>query len=349
MATRAFVPLLLTGVLLVAGCSGDPVEGSGAPEAPVESTTEPSEESSAAEAPSETASPTRVPLPSPLSLKDVDGETIRAVPFADFAVAAGDGAWVTGVEPGAVRYDRSGKVSARVRVEGDVQQAIEQSGGSVWLPTSERTLLRVDAATGRIIARAKLPGTPLVESAVGAVGDTAYVLVQVLQRKILVVRDGRVVQRIAAPPDARAVRAGHGALWVPTTSDTVERYDLAKKEWTTIAVGPSPRFLDVGFGAVWVMGQADGSVTRIDARTLEPEVLPGSGAPIMGGDLTTGAGAVWLRTDAAVLRLDPRRGRVTHLLELPAGSGSVAATADALWITNHDHLAVHRVPLPLPR
>ena len=39
---------------------------------------------------------------------------------------------------------------------------------------------------------------------------------------------------------------------------------------------------------------------------------------------------------------------MTHWIGLPPGSGSVAATDRALWITNHDHLAVHQVPLPLP-
>ena len=44
-------------------------------------------------------------LPDPLTLRDVDGRTITARPFADFAVASGSGVWVSGVAPGAVRYD----------------------------------------------------------------------------------------------------------------------------------------------------------------------------------------------------------------------------------------------------
>jgi virginiamycin B lyase len=229
-----------------------------------------------------------------------------------------------------------------------VQQAVEESGDSVWLPTADPSLLRVDARTGEVLWTACLPATPFPEGVVGAVGDTAYVLADEAQPTIFVVSGGKVVDRIAAPELAVGVRAGYGALWVPTDEGTVERYDLADGGWTSIATGPGSRFLDVGFGAVWVMNQSDGSVSRIDARTLEAELLPGSQYYVRGGDLTTGAGAVWLRTDDSVLRIDPRSREVTHLLELPVGSGSVAATADVLWITNHDHLAVHAVPLPLP-
>lgn len=94
------------------------------------------------------------------------------------------------------------------------------------------------------------------------------------------------------------------------------------------------------------MNQSDGSITRIDA--LEPEILPGSRYPIYGGNITTGAGGVWLHTNDSVLRLDPRTRQVTHVIEPPPSSGDAIATPHALWLTNHDNLAVHVVPLPLP-
>ncbi|MGZ5404825.1 MAG: hypothetical protein ACXWDL_09260, partial [Nocardioides sp.] len=336
-------------VALMTSCSGDdpdvtPPEASSQAGPSLEEGAEPSE------AAQETVSePPVVELPTPLKLRDVDGRTIAAKPFADFAVAAADGVWVTGVSPGAVRYDdTSGRITARTGLDGGVEQALEHSAGSVWIPTTAPELLRVDADTGQVMTRTPLPVNPVPEGVVGAVGATAYVLADEVEPTIFVVERGRVTDRIPAPDFAVAVRAGYGALWVPTATSTVERYDLETGDWTSIPTGPGPRFLDVGFGAVWVMDQGDGSVTRIDARTLEPKVLSGSQNLIGGGDLTTGGGGVWLRTDDSVLRIDPRSHEVTHLLELPPGSGSVAATPRALWITNHDHLAVHVVPLPLP-
>lgn len=333
--------LVVALALLVPSCSSD----EGEPDA--EPSTSPT--AAASTSASGTDEPT-VDLPEPVGLRQVSGRTIEAEPFADFAVAAGDGIWVTGVAPGAVRYDAArSAVTARTELRGaGVEQALEATAGSVWMPTTDSELLRVDDGTGEVLARTRLPGRPLTEGGVGAVGGTAYVLVDLGRPTVLVVTDDGVTDRIRAPRTAVAVRAGYGALWLPTGLDTVERYDLGTREWTTIDSGPSPRFLDVGFGAVWVMNQSDGSVTRIDARTSEAEVIPAYQYPIRGGDLTTGAGAVWLRTDDSVIRLTPR-GEVTDVVELPPGSGSVAATDDTLWITNHDHLAVHRVPLPLPR
>lgn len=346
---RALATVALLAAVL-AGCSdssdsdtSDTRDGSGGEqETPAAATDSPS--------PPEPTYLPRGDLPAPLDLRVVDGRTIRALPFADFAVAAGDGVWVSGVAPGAVRYDAaSGRVTARTRVAGEVLQALEESAGEVLVPTAGPSrLLRLDAVTGEVRAQVRLPASPLAEGVIGAAGDTAYVLLDPLEPTIVVVEGDEVSGTLAAPEDATAVRAAFGALWVPTGSNTVERYDLGSEEWTTIPTGPDPRFLDAGAGAVWVMNQGDGSVTRIDGRSAETETIPVTGGRIGGGDLTVGAGAVWLRTDSAVARIDPRTREVTHWLELPPGSGSVAATEVALWITNHDHNAVHAVPLPLP-
>jgi hypothetical protein len=286
----------------------------------------------------------------PLRLKAVRGRTITAKPFADFAVAADSGVWVSGVAPGAVLYDGpSGAITARARIPGGVGQALEVHRGEVLVPTlNPSLLLRLDQGSGAVQARVKLPANPIVESAVGAEDGTAFVLVDPAQPTIAMVSEDGTVDSMPAPEGASALRAGYGSLWVPTDAGTVERYSLEAGTWSSIGAGPFPRFLDVGYGAVWVMNQGDGSVTRIDGRSGKAITFPVTGEQISGGDLTTGAGAVWLRTDSSVLRIDPRTRRVTHWIELPPGSGSVAAVRGSLWITNHDHLAVHRVPLPLP-
>ena len=215
-------------------------------------------------------------LPNPLRLEDIGARTVEAEPFADFAVAAGSGVWVSGVTPGAVRYDgASGAITARTRVSGEVGQALAATPSEVLVPvTNPAVLLRLDATTGEVRARVKLPADPLSEATTGVDGDTGYVLIDPLEPRIVVVEGDRIVDEIPTPEGAAAVRAGFGSLWVPTTNDTVERYSLRSGKWTTIAVGPQPRFLDVGFAAVWVMNQGDGSVTRIDARSRTTETLP---------------------------------------------------------------------------
>jgi hypothetical protein len=334
--------------LALTACS-DPAE----PESsPTPSATSTAASESPTERPSESPSPAYLPagdLPKPLSLKAVRGRTLPAEPFADFAVAAGDGVWVSGVAPGAVRYDVDGRITAKVRVRGAVVQALAADGPDVLVPSlTPSLLLRLDATTGVERARVKLPASPVAEAVVGAADGRAYVLVEPSEPRIAVIEGSKVVEEIPGPDGAVAVRAGYGSLWVPTSNHTVERLDLRTQKWTSIPVGPSPRFLDVGFGAVWVMDQGDGSVTRIDARSGKAEQIAVTGLRIGGGDLTVGAGGVWLRTDSSVARIDPRTRAVTHLIELPPGSASAAAVDGMLLVTNHDHDAVHVVPLPLP-
>lgn len=346
--------LLLAGALL--GCAEDerPEEPTSSGEAPSETPGEtPGESPSETPKPDDSPSPTYLEagdLPATLSLKEVGARTLPARPFADFAVTAGDGVWLSGVAPGAVRYDASGAITARARIPGEVVQALAATPESVWVPSlNPSALFRLDATTGAVLDRVRLPASPVAEAVLGAAGGRAYVLVEPSEPRIVVVEGDAVVEEIEAPEGAVAVRAGFGSLWVPTHEGTVERYDLRKGSWTSVPVGPRPRFLDVGFGAVWVMNQGDGSVSRIDPRSGEAEQLAMTGLAIGGGDLTVGGGAVWLRTDSVVVRIDPRTRRATHVIGPPPGSASAAATDDFLLISNHDHNAVHVVGLPLPR
>lgn len=332
--------LLLAGALV--GCAEDerPEEPSSSSETPT-----PVDEDS--------PSPTYLEagdLPAPLSLKEVGARTLPARPFADFAVTAGDGVWLSGVAPGAVRYAAGGTITARAKIPGEVVQALAATPTSVWVPSlNPSALFRLDATTGAVLDRVPLPASPVAEAVVGVADDRAYVLVEPSEPRIAVVEGGAVVEEVEAPEGAVAVRAGFGALWVPTNEGTVERYDLGSGAWTSVSVGPRPRFLDIGFGAVWVMNQGDGSVSRIDPRSGESEQIAMTGVAIGGGDLTVGGGAVWLRTDSLVIRIDPRTRRATHVIGPPPGSASAAATDDFLLISNHDHNAVHVVQLPLPQ
>ena len=215
-ATRFAILTLMTAIL--AACSGEEPTGSTAPPKTSASTsTVPSATAATTEPPS--PEPSYLPagdLPRPLGLKDVDARTVRAEPFADFAVGAGSGVWVSGVTPGAVRYDgESGAITARVKVTGEVAQALAATPSEVLVPVAyPNFLLRIDAGTGNVRARVKLPASPLTEGAVGIDGDTGYVLVDVVEPRIVVVDGDHVADEIPAPEGAAAVRAGFGSLWV---------------------------------------------------------------------------------------------------------------------------------------
>jgi YVTN family beta-propeller protein len=114
----------------------------------------------------------------------------------------------------------------------------------------------------------------------------------------------------------------------------------------TIDVGPGPRFLAVGEGGVWVMNQTDGTISRVDPTTDTVIATIDSGAQIFGGDIAVGGGSVWVRGGPELLaRIDPATNLVTERYGPDAGSGSVAADDDAVWVTAHDVSMIWRLPL----
>jgi virginiamycin B lyase len=150
-----------------------------------------------------------------------------------------------------------------------------------------------------------------------------------------------------APPAAEALRGGFGSLWVATSQQSVVRVDPADgSTQATVETGSGSRFLTVGDDAVWVMNQDDGTVTRIDPETdAVAATVRVSDGRIPGGDIAAGDGAVWVRTESELATaIDPATDEVVRVLGPATGSGSIAITPGAVWITAHDTLEVYRVP-----
>jgi YVTN family beta-propeller protein len=105
--------------------------------------------------------------------------------------------------------------------------------------------------------------------------------------------------------------------------------------------------LAIDEGSVWVMNSGDGTVTRVDASTNAViATIDVAKYPVEGGDMAVGGGYAWARISAElVAQIDPSTNSVIALYGPSAGSGSVAADADALWISAHDVTKVWRVPL----
>ena len=96
-----------------------------------------------------------------------------------------------------------------------------------------------------------------------------------------------------APPQANGVAAIGAA-------------DAELASFTETQTAPSS--LAVGEGAVWALSLEERTVTRIDLDSKK------AGAPIrlrdVPDDITTGAGAVWVRQGESLSRIDPRTSRV---------------------------------------
>ncbi|WP_146146061.1 hypothetical protein [Geodermatophilus tzadiensis] len=297
------------------------------------------------------------PLPKAEDVADLGTLTIQARPFPDFALADGDTVWVSGVEPGLVGYDAgTGDVRAEVAM-GDVPLAMDQGFGSLWAGEGVAgviaTLVRIDPATSTVTARVPMPDAGLrPESSLAVTEDAVWALVDGAdaESRLLVAVDpatNEVRETFPAPRAAEALRGGFGSLWVATSHQKVVRVDPDDgSTQATVDTGYGSRFMAVGDDAVWVMNQDDGTVSRIDPETdAVVATVQVSTGRIPGGDIAIGDDAVWVRTEAELATaVDPRTNEVVRVLGPPAGSGSIAVTEGAVWVTAHDQFVIHRVP-----
>jgi len=325
-------------VLALAGCSGGGDRDTSAASSP----------SASSASPSDASGTSGSGLPAEVTVADAGGSTIGAEPFADFMVAAGARIWVSGVDPGVVAYDAAtGEIVRRVAFDSDVIQAMARDSGAVYAAgAAPDVLLAIDAESGRVLSRTALGAEPLEESSVAAHDGTAWVLVDPDAPRFLVVEHGAVTRTVPAPDGALAARYGFDSLWVTVAGAQVARLDPKDgRVRATYDVGVGARFLAVGEDAVWTLDASAGTVSGVDPRTGQVQQVQVSDREIRGGDIAADLGVVWARTTGGVTRVDPVTLVATDRIEITPGSGSVAAAADWLWLSDHDHEAVHRVPV----
>jgi virginiamycin B lyase len=276
---------------------------------------------------------------------DVSGEP-------DWVALAGGSAWVA-VVGGVRKVDgATGKVDGLVPIDDVVCLAMDVGFDSVWAGACEtHRLIRIVPTSGLLFTPPiDLPIRAIQAESSIAVGEDGVWLVSVDHE---LVRVDPIINRAdpdlwPLPEGAAGARAGLGSLWVTVTpTDALLRISPADPRISqAIKVGDGPRFLAIGEGAVWVMNQGAGSVSRVDAGGAVVASIPVSDVPIRGGDIAVGGGSVWVRIEQdLVVRIDPATNTVTARYGPPSGSGSVAADADAVWVSAHDTSSLWRLPL----
>ena len=218
--------------------------------------------------------------------------------------------------------------------------------GSVWVPNcGDGSVWRLDAATSKLAAKistgiADTEGT--ITSGEGSIwmpADASGVLARIDPNT------NTVAARIKIPVGSFAAMAGEGAIWVTCTKGSlVSRVDAKTNQVVAkIPVGPSPRFLAVGLGSVWTLNQGNGSVTRIDPATNKVMATIAVGVPGEGGDIDTGAGAVWVTAmGKPISRIDPATNRVVKQY-VGKGGDALRFGLGSLWLSNHEFQEVWRI------
>jgi streptogramin lyase len=227
-----------------------------------------------------------------------------------------------------------------------------EGASAVPLPLREHSLVRIDAATGRLAA-----ATPLgIEPGPLAVGERAVWVASPEEAMLLRVDPGtgKVMDRIDVTEVGRptVLAAGEGAVWLgdpaDKTANVVYRYKPPTGRLTTISTGElfvTPEDLVVAGGAVWMGCDIVLRIEPHTSRILSKVRLPGV-------VLATGEGAVWaagetrdrIGTPQSVLwQFDLTTARVRSRSRLEPGVVDLAAGAGAIWVVRLTDDSITRV------
>ena len=366
MRRHRSVSIVCTALFVLAGCTADAAD----PGSDQRSTAAPSSaDDTGAPSGSSTPSPfeglrpppapTGEKVPQITTIQAAGGETIDATADADWTLVSGGVAWVTGLGDGMGRFDAAtGGQLPSVKLPQGPCAAAAAGFGSVWTATCDELGIAKIAPSGKIDAWLPVPQLAINhgESSIGAGEGAVWALEDRTGDELcsgcglvkIDPKDAEIEAHFEIPPDATAVRAGLGGVWIVYQGESaVLRVDPDTGEVVAaIAVGQYPLFFDVGEGGVWVMNQLDGSVSHIDPDANEVVATIAVEGRINGGDLTVGDGSVWLRGGyELVAQIDPRTDRVVARYGKPAGSGSASAGAGMLWISAHDVSEIYRIPV----
>ena len=280
--------------------------------------------------------------------------TLSVPGYVDFLAADGRGVWATNTDR--IEKFELGRANpvATVAVPGACG-AMEVAYGSLWVAgCKDRSVSRVDLTSRAVVATIEMGlADSDGELSLAAGADSIWVLSDargVLTR--IDVSSNEIVGRIDVLPNSFCAAFGFDSVWITNSADegrgatgSVQRIDSSQETVTaTIPTGPDPRFLAAGEGGVWTLNWADGSVTKIDPLDNTSTYLP-LGMLGGGGDITTGAGRVWVRgAETLLATIDPATNQIDEVFGPPEGSGAVRVAEDLVWVTAHDTKTVWVLP-----
>ena len=227
--------------------------------------------------------------------------TLRDVPI-DIATGAGavwvrQGDGLSRIDPHTSRITRTIALPAG-EFAGDLAflnwgfAQVAVGAGAVWAINPDRTVSRIDPASGRRVATIDVDAATIAAGREGVwfIGGEDTLSVTPIDPRTN--RVGRSI-RLGAQ-NLSAVAVGGGYVWASAEGDgLVWRIEPGPRPVSrTIDVGVGVTFLAYDDGAIWAANYRDGTVSRIDVKTDDVDATP-VGA-VQG--LAAGAGSAWVST-----------------------------------------------------
>lgn len=233
-----------------------------------------------------------------------------------------------------VRAVRASRVRVRAGADGLVA-----AYGAVWVSGSG-AVTRLDARTGRVLARIRTPGVNelgYIAAGWGSVWATATGSGDVYR---IDPNANRVAATIHVGGPVVGIAVGAGQVWVsrPTSAlGNVVRIDPHTDRVTgdPITVGGGPGQLAYRLGSVWVQNTSPASVMRIDPANGHVTTVVGTGPVAYGsfvvGAIAIGYGSLWTAANDSLTRIDPRTDQVLATVHIPRAM-TVAIGDGSVWV-----------------
>jgi virginiamycin B lyase len=275
--------------------------------------------------------------PAELALSRLTPDAVLPIAFEPGAFATEDAIWVTNRSAGTIIRiaAKDNTADPPVAVGKDPCASIVVAFNSVWVPTcGDHVIARVDAKAKKVSATLTME----VAQPEGRIASSVGSLWILTDRKGVLSRvdpdTNATVAEIYVAGGATAVADGDAALWV--TSEQGNRLTRVNPHTNEIAesveVGPKPGRLAIGEGGVWTLNRGDGSVTRVDPKTNKVVATIPVDATLASGDITAGAGSIWVSAAGApIARIDPRSNRAVQRFTGPGG-GAILVAHGSLWV-----------------
>jgi streptogramin lyase len=211
------------------------------------------------------------------------------------------------------------------------------AGDSVWVLTLDGRVTRVRAESGAVERPSSITGVAGLASADGSLWA--------------LLRDGRIVEidpgtgrvgsrgvdtKTSGSEMRFAVGGGYG--WIVNAFDReLERVDLESGESKILRLeyggeGAIPKEAAFGEGHLWIVDSQENIVLRVDPASGHAE--PGS-VQLRPYRVAVGEGAVWVTTEQAIVKVDPRDLTIDPPIRLPVGEPQgIAAGQGSVWVTS---------------
>jgi streptogramin lyase len=230
---------------------------------------------------------------------------------------------------------------------GDAPYNVAAGFGSVWVTIFGR-LVRLDPATGAVVARIGVGGRPwgvaVGEGAVWVGNQFDGTVARVDPATNTVAWRVRLNTSLGEASPV-GVAAGGGSVWAADRStDQVWRLDPTTGAILgTAHIGDAHEFVGFGEGGVWVSSE-DGTVGELDpaSGTITRSIAAGADADFLGFS----PGSVWVTNYRSVFlwRIDPATGAVAAKLNIGGGGAQgVAFDGSSLWVAMYNAGEILRI------